>query len=102
MELIFLWIENYKNIFVDQGFNLSSQYLVTYDKDKKEITIQDNPNHVHLFHKDIVDIKAIVGENGSGKSSLFKYLLSAASNIFDASESQKVSDDFFNIQTRIR
>ncbi|MGE4457426.1 MAG: AAA family ATPase, partial [Arcobacteraceae bacterium] len=44
-----------------------------YDKDTKELTINENKEHVSIF-PDNINVTAIVGENGSGKSSLFEVL----------------------------
>ncbi|MGD9655452.1 MAG: AAA family ATPase, partial [Sulfuricurvum sp.] len=40
-----------------------------YDKDTKELTINENKEHVSIF-PDNINVTAIVGENGSGKSSV--------------------------------
>ena len=76
MELLYIWIENYKNI-KKQGFNLSSRWRFDYDPetgqvkvDKREETFKD------FFNKDIINVTAIVGKNGSGKTSLLDYLCS--------------------------
>ncbi len=68
MELIYLWIENYKNI-EKQGFNFSPRFRCEYDEDKKKLTINKNKETIFT---DNINITAIVGENGSGKSNLIK------------------------------
>lgn len=76
MELLYLWISNYRDIIINQGFNLSSRFIIKFDPLKKRIDIVDNENYIeNLFHNDIIDIKGIVGENGSGKSTLLKYFV---------------------------
>lgn len=77
MELVYLWVEEYKNI-KNQGFNFSARFTCKYENgtltiDKKE------PEPINIFPSNI-NITAIVGENGSSKSSileaiklLFKY-----------------------------
>ncbi|MDP3586688.1 MAG: AAA family ATPase [Sulfuricurvum sp.] len=72
MELVYLWVEDYKNIH-QQGFNFSGRYRCDYDHEKNELTIDENKEYVHVFPKNI-NITAIVGENGSGKSSIFEVL----------------------------
>lgn len=81
MELVYLWVENYKNI-QKQGFNFSPNYECEFmpvyenkklsDKSELKITPKENPLK-DFFGKDI-NITAIVGENGSGKSSIQKLI----------------------------
>ncbi len=78
MELVYLWVENYKNI-QKQGFNFSPRFECEYDEESKELTI-DKKEHVSIFPKNI-NITAIVGENGSGKSSIIELLYSGTSPI---------------------
>ncbi len=73
MELIYLWIEDYKNI-KEQGFNFSGRYRCEYDREKNELTINENKDYVHIF-PDNINVTAIVGKNGSGKSSIFERLI---------------------------
>ena len=74
MELVYLWVEKYKNI-EKQGFNFSPKFKCEYDKDKNELKIDDeNKNYENIFPNNI-NVTAIAGENGSGKSSLFKLII---------------------------
>ena len=68
MELVYLWVEEYKNIR-NQGFNFSPRFECEFDGDN--LTITENKDYVSIF-PDNINITAIVGENGSGKSSLVK------------------------------
>ena len=70
MELVYLWVEDYKNI-KKQGFNFSPRFKCKYDKDSNELTIDENENYISIFPEN-VNVTAIVGENGSGKSSLLE------------------------------
>lgn len=69
MELVYLWIEDYKNI-KDQGFNFSPRYKCDYDEKNKELTITKKDAYLENFFGENINVTAIVGENGSGKSSV--------------------------------
>lgn len=75
MELVYLWVEEYKNI-KQQGFNFSPRFDCKYDLEKKELTINENKNYLENFFGGNINITAIVGENGSGKSSILELLKS--------------------------
>ena len=81
MELVYLWVEKYKNI-ENQGFNFSPrfecEFFPKYDKNEKleddcELKITPKDYIENFFGKNI-NVTAIVGENGSGKSSIFEIL----------------------------
>ncbi len=82
MELVYLWVEDYKNI-KRQGFNSSPrfrcEFKAEYDENNKlkddcELIIDENKDYVSIL-PDNINITAIVGENGSGKSSIFEIIL---------------------------
>ena len=72
MELVYLWVEDYKNIY-QQGFNFSPRFKCDYNETTNELTIDENKEYVNIFPENI-NVTAIIGENGSGKSSLFEVL----------------------------
>jgi predicted ATP-dependent endonuclease of OLD family len=78
MELVYLWVKNYKNI-VEQGFNFSPRFRCEYDEKTNELIIDENEDYVSIF-PDNINITAIVGENGSGKSKLLKLLIKCLNN----------------------
>lgn len=89
MELLYIWIEDYKNIY-RQGFNFSPLYdfgfTPTIDAEGKVVsgTLIDRKTEAErtelqkvykgFFHENITNVTAIIGENGSGKSSLIEVL----------------------------
>ena len=77
MELIYLWVEEYKNIH-EQGFNFSSKFHCHYDGEtltiKENIDKKGNKQYIENFFGDNINVTAIVGKNGSGKSNLLEIL----------------------------
>ena len=73
MELVYLWVQNYKNI-QKQGFNFSPQFECEYDEDSNELTIDKNDDYIPDFFGKNINVTAIVGKNGSGKSSVLELL----------------------------
>ncbi|MDZ7818784.1 MAG: hypothetical protein U5K55_09250 [Aliarcobacter sp.] len=71
MELVYLWVEDYKNIN-KQGFNFSPRFKCEFDGEN--LTITENKDYVSIFPKNI-NVTAIVGENGSGKSSIITEII---------------------------
>ena len=78
MELVYLWVKDYKNI-KKQGFNFSPRFRCEYDEDTKELgKVVDKEKTGEFYPKnffgDNINVTAIVGGNGSGKSSLLTQL----------------------------
>jgi len=101
MELVYLWIEKYKNI-ENQGFNFSPRFTCKYEND--ELTIE--PKEHHSIFPDNINVTAIVGENGSGKSNLIGILIKLFQKInknFYPQESiivlLKIKDMFYALYT---
>ncbi|MDQ7061038.1 MAG: hypothetical protein Q9M43_07785 [Sulfurimonas sp.] len=75
MELVYLWVEKYKNIN-NQGFDFSPRFECDYKDailDIKDKERTKEPYLKNFFCKNI-NVTAIVGENGSGKSSIIKLI----------------------------
>ncbi|MDD3598041.1 AAA family ATPase [Sulfuricurvum sp.] len=71
MELVYLWVEDYKNIH-QQGFNFSSD--IEYKKGILSRSSSSSDIPKDFFGKN-VDVTAIIGKNGSGKSGLIESLM---------------------------
>ncbi|QKJ22304.1 AAA family ATPase [Poseidonibacter lekithochrous] len=70
MELIYLWVEKYKNI-ENEGFNLSPRFKCEFKNG--ELTIEKK-EYTNIFPKNI-NVSAVIGKNGSGKSTIIKLIL---------------------------
>jgi len=80
MELLFLWVDDFK-IFKHTGFNFSSKFEFEseyfLDKDNIEnvrIKVNLNPNYINLFPEAYLNVTAVLGQNASGKTTLFNLL----------------------------
>ncbi|RXM40752.1 hypothetical protein BOQ62_04050 [Chryseobacterium sp. CH21] len=77
MRLVAIYLKDHF-LFSDTILNLGGKYIydVKYKQDNKyEITKVPNTNHIENFWGNNISlVSAIVGENGSGKTSLFKNL----------------------------
>lgn len=76
-ELIYLWVnKDAHGCFHQEGFNFSSQYSVSYSTETRELRIK-TLDRTNVFKNDsIANVTAIIGENGTGKTSLLEYLTS--------------------------
>lgn len=81
MQILFIWFEKYKGLENFQT-NIGGKYSFHYDN-KDTLTVKDNDIYIHDFFKESIenkniynlDISAIVGENGSGKSTILDFLV---------------------------
>jgi len=81
LELVYLWVENYKNIH-EQGFNFSSRFNCDYNKKINELTIKENDEYIPDFFGKNINVTAIVGKNGSGKSSVLNAIINIVEYFF--------------------
>ena len=74
-ELIYLWINrDERGCFQQEGFNFSPHYRVSYNQDTKELIIKQL-EQLNVFQNDhIANVSAVIGENGTGKTTLLEYL----------------------------
>ena len=74
-ELIYLWINKDENgCFQQEGFNFSPKYSVSYSIETKELEIKKRDT-INVFQSEnIANVTAIIGENGTGKTTLLEFL----------------------------
>jgi len=77
LELVYLWVEDYKNI-KKQGFDFSPKFDCHYDGEtltiKENIDEKGNKQYIENFFGDNINVTAIVGKNGSGKSRILELI----------------------------
>lgn len=71
MELVYLWVKKYKNI-ENEGFDFSSRFHCKYENGV--LKIENNPEYIPNLFNEKMNVTAIVGSNGSGKSSLLEII----------------------------
>ena len=90
MKLLYIWIENYKDLIVNQEFSFSPEYIIHYDKIEGGLSITKNTDYIPDFYgKNILDITAVVGENGAGKTTLTTLLYECCNSITPVDDNYK-------------
>lgn len=71
VNLLFVWDDNYSGLERNVGYLLTSKFDVKFDAYEKKLLISPNIQYINGFFGDnILDVGAVVGENGSGKTRL--------------------------------
>ena len=99
MKLLYLWISEDKNkVFFNEGFNFGGKYYFEFDQAENEIKVDYKKSYIENFYNfnknseyGVTDITAIVGANGSGKTSLLNML----KEIFSGGSMIGIGDVFF-------
>lgn len=73
MELLYMWIGRFRNL-KDVGIHFSDKYTVKETKFTNAITLEINkkPTYSLPFSPNIKNISAIIGKNGTGKTSVIQ------------------------------
>ena len=75
IELLFLWIKEYKKL-KNIGINFSNKYKFTYDNETKRLFKEKYTHFIsNYFPNPIKNLTAIIGANGTGKTTLIKFIL---------------------------
>ena len=83
MEILFVWIDDFRNIR-HQGLNISAEYRFDYSPVDATITIIKNEDYIEgYFGNKVKNITAIVGENGTGKTSILEFFRDTLGQSYD-------------------
>ncbi len=76
MRLAYLYICRFRN-FKNIGFNLTNDFLVQYDGEKKTFSIRENESRLpkRFWGENIQDLFMVVGNNGAGKTGLMQFVI---------------------------
>ncbi|MBW7473856.1 AAA family ATPase [Paenibacillus oenotherae] len=84
VELMYVFIDRYRNTFKEQEFNFSSELRFKYNKAAHEFRIERNEMHIPNFFQHsreggsnegrIKNITGIIGKNGAGKTTILDFI----------------------------
>lgn len=85
MRILYLWVEKYRE-FINQEFNLSSQFEFKYKEKENFIVCSKNELYINNFfslekngNTNISELIAVVGNNGVGKTTFLELILEICS-----------------------
>ncbi len=82
MELLYLYIDRFNHI-KEQEFHFSYEFDIHFDKEVKKLTLNTSSKPpIKLFNEGFLNINAIIGKNGSGKTSLLTFIQTLFSREF--------------------
>jgi len=94
MKLLFLWVENHSNMIKNQSFNISSSYHIDFDIEFNGLNVSKNEGYIDNFYgNNILDITAIVGKNGVGKTTIMRYLYDNCDSVHPCYEDKEYGTD---------
>ncbi|RLJ73642.1 AAA family ATPase [Pedobacter alluvionis] len=77
MEIHYLWIRNFRSL-TKASVCLSARFIIklTEEENQFTLTIDNNPRFIRNFFEksNIANVTAIVGQNGTGKSTILEYI----------------------------
>ncbi|MEE1898686.1 AAA family ATPase [Flavobacterium rakeshii] len=112
MNILYFWVRRHKNI-QHLGFNLSSKAFISaevfYSDEISDGTIDVSLNikedlnvEFNIFPENIIDVKAVLGENGSGKSSLLFWLINFFMNDRTTNFGFLVTEKYIFVRDKIK
>lgn len=78
MKLIYIWIHCSESGFIKkQGFNISGNFQFEFDEETRLLSSNRKDEYINNFwgNADILDLTAVVGENGAGKSTFLSEIM---------------------------
>ncbi len=77
IKLQYIWVDLYKGL---NNFecNFTSKYSFSYDKESGNLTCKENKDYIDDFFGKMFDVTAIVGKNGTGKTTILNCILEEA------------------------
>lgn len=97
MELLYIYIDNDKHNIKQCEYNFSPNYKFSYSPENKtfDMRVLNNlPNN--WFGKNITNVTAIVGKNGSGKTNLLRCLIKAIGGYKNTYIFYKYKDEIYS------
>lgn len=74
IKIHYIWFKDY-GCFHDQEFNFSTKYKFNYNSDNKTIkAVENNSEYIDNFFGNNIDLTAVVGQNGTGKTTLLRFI----------------------------
>lgn len=95
MKLLYLWVDNYKEKIKNQSFNISRSYNIDFDTEHNRLFISKNKEYIDDFYGDnMLDITAIVGKNGAGKTTIARFLYDECNSVHPVNEDKEYVFDY--------
>lgn len=108
MELIYMYIKNFghkvdnKQFIEDKEFNFSDKFKIKFDLKSRKLNIEKiKDGHPNFYGKSIENVKMLVGENGTGKSTLLDVLGMNRNDRIDESFVRKYKSLGTNIKSNV-
>jgi len=96
MKLLFIWVKKYQHLQFSEPFLLSPEYDINFSRQKCSIQVTKNQNYLPNFYgKNISEVTAMVGANGSGKTTTALMLMKYCESIQAITEKNMSTDKEF-------